>query len=73
MVAAAVGAKPGESNILFALTQEQAKKLGQTENILLEIVAFTPQNTTVTINADATLAFKLLLTATAVITDLDDF
>ena len=73
LVAAAVGAKPGESNILFALTQEQAKKLGQTENILLEIVAFTPQNTTVTINADATLAFKLLLTATAVITDLDDF
>ena len=62
-----------ESVLEFNLTQAQAKKLGQTENILLEVKASTTNNQEVVVAADAKLSFDLKLVAKAVITDLDDF
>lgn len=62
-----------ESVLEFNLTQAQAKKLGQTENILLEVKASTTNNQEVTVAADAKLSFDLKVVAKAVITDLDDF
>ena len=70
---AAVGNKPSNSTIEFKLTQAQAKNLGKTKKILLEAVASTPQQSEVTIGADAKLSFKLMLQAKAVITSTDDF
>jgi hypothetical protein len=52
---------------------KSGKKLGQTENILLEVKASTTNNQEVVVAADAKLSFDLKLVAKAVITDLDDF
>lgn len=62
-----------EGSIEFKINHEQAVKLGQTDKILLEAAASTTGNQSVTIAANATLDFNLLITAKAVITDLDDF
>lgn len=61
-----------KGSIEFKINHDQAVKLGKTDRILLEAVA-TTGNQSVTIAADATLDFDLLITAKAVITDLDDF
>lgn len=64
---------PVKSVLEFSLTQEQARKLGQTTKILLEAKASTPGGSGVTIPADATLSFELRIVAKAIIDDLDDF
>lgn len=69
-----IQAADGKESVLeFNMTQSQAKKLGQTKKILLEVKASTTNNQEVTVAADAKLAFNLKVFAKAEITDLDDF
>lgn len=62
-----------KGSVEFKINNAQATKLGQTDKILLEVVASTTGNQEVTIAADATLEFNLMVSAKAVIEDLDDF
>lgn len=64
-----------KSSLEFELTQEQAKNLGRTKNILLLAVADTndKDGTGVSIPADAKLEFSLLVEAQVVIDDISDF
>lgn len=62
-----------KGSVEFKINNAQATKLGQTDKILLEVVASTTGNQEVAIAADATLEFNLMVSAKAVIEDLDDF
>lgn len=73
VIKASENSNPVSSSLRFKLSHEQAVKLGRTKDILLEAVASTTNNNGVVIEADATIAFDLQISAKASIKDLDDF